>query len=475
MFYALVLSLALLFSSNVMAQEEVTIRDGVYAEEISLSGMSKEAAAEEVAAYIRALADTEIILLAANDAEVAVTAGEFGLYHANEDLVDRALALGNKGNVMERYKWTKILENEGHHLPIEIGFDKEMIAQVLAEKGAKYDVEPKDVSLVRENGVFTVRGGQKGLAVDVETSANKLYDYLSNTWDESPVTIGLELIETEYQGDAEELAQVKDLLGSFATSYRTSGASRVGNVENGVRLIDATILYPGEEFSALEIVTPFTEENGYFPAGSYLNGQVVDSLGGGICQVTTTLYNAVLLAELEVTQRYNHSMTVGYVDLSADAAIAESAGKDFKFVNNTNAPIYIEGVVQNKVVTFNIYGKEERNLNRKVRYESVVLEVVEKGPDSIVADVKQPLGHIKVHSGYTGYKAQLWKVVTENGVEVSRTRVNSSNYKMVNTVAEVGVVTPDPQAYEELMAAISTANIDHVRNVVAQLQSRLAQ
>ena len=70
--------------------------------------------------------------------------------------------------------------------------------------------------------------------------------------------------------------------------------------------------------------------------------QVVDSLGGGICQVSTTLYNAVLLAELEVTERYNHSMNVGYVDPSADAAIAESSGKDFKFVNNTDAPIYIE-------------------------------------------------------------------------------------------------------------------------------------
>ena len=93
-------------------------------------------------------------------------------------------------------------------------------------------------------------------------------------------------------------------------------------------------------------------------AGSYISGKVVDSIGGGICQVSTTLYNAALLAELEITERHTHSMTVSYVDLSADAAIAESAGKDFRFVNNTDYPIYIEGIIKNKQITFNIYGKE---------------------------------------------------------------------------------------------------------------------
>ena len=88
-------------------------------------------------------------------------------------------------------------------------------------------------------------------------------------------------------------------------------------------MINGTVLYPGDEFSANTAMAPFTEANGYYAAGSYVNGQVVDSLGGGVCQISTTLYNAVLRAELEVTMRYNHSMTVGYVDLSADAALAE--------------------------------------------------------------------------------------------------------------------------------------------------------
>ena len=118
------------------------------------------------------------------------------------------------------------------------------------------------------------------------------------------------------------MSVVKDLLGSFSTNYRSSGWGRAKNVENGASKINGTILYPGDELSVYELVNPFTQENGYELAGSYLNGETVESFGGGICQVSTTLYNAALKAELEITQRYNHSMIVTYVDLSADAAIA---------------------------------------------------------------------------------------------------------------------------------------------------------
>ena len=270
----------------------------------------------------------------------------------------------------------------------------------------------------------------------------------------------------EPAGTAEELAKVKDVLGTFTTSYSTSGGSRSANVANGCRLINGTTLYPGEEFSAYETVSPFSEANGYYMAGSYLNGQVVDSLGGGICQVSTTLYNAVLRAELEVTERYNHSMIVTYVDPSADAAIAESSGKDFKFKNNTEYPIYIEGTTtSDKHITFTIYGVETRDSNREVSYESVVLERINPDTEVIHADESRPVGYCSVQSAHIGYKAQLWKVVRENGVEVSREQVNSSSYMKAPRSATVGVATEDPGAYDAIMAAIATNSIDQVKAV----------
>ena len=307
-------------------------------------------------------------------------------------------------------------------------------------------------------------------AHDLKEYIDVLFDWFKLNSNE----FALEIVVDEPKGSAEELAQVTDVLGSFTTSYKTSGSSRSANVANGCSLINGTTLYPGEEFSTYKTVSPFSVANGYYMAGSYVSGKVVDSLGGGICQVSTTLYNAVLLAELEVTERYNHSMIVGYVDPSADAAIAESSGKDFKFVNNTDAPIYIEGYTHDKQITFNIYGKETRAAGHSVRYESEVLETITPPADQIYADAGQPIGYIVTESAHIGYKARLWKITMENGVEVSREQVNSSTYKMVPRSATVGTATSDPQAYEEIMAAISTANIDHVKNVAAALNARAA-
>ena len=142
--------------------------------------------------------------------------------------------------------------------------------------------------------------------------------------------------------------------------------------------INGTVLYPGEEFSVGQTIGPLTAAGGYELAGAYENGQTVQSYGGGVCQVSTTLYNAVLKAELEVTQRSNHSMIVTYVKPSMDAAIAGDY-KDLKFVNNLDAPIYIEGYTVGKDIYFNIYGQETRPSNRKVTYESEVVSEEDPG------------------------------------------------------------------------------------------------
>ena len=471
-FSVLLLAMTLLFGMTVQAKGEDTIKTGVYAESVDLSGKTRTEATAAIEAYVEELKLVEITLLAADNQEVTVTAGDLGITWVNTDLVEEAIELGTQGNIIERYKMLKDLEYENYVIPLELSFDLEAINQILTEQATVFDQPAVNASLIRENGEFQVVGGQTGYRLDVETSIDLVYDYMQNEWDRQSCTIALDVVVDEPEVSAEELAQVTDILGTFTTSYKSSGSSRSANVQNGCSLINGITLYPGEEFSTYEAVSPFSVANGYYMAGSYLNGKVVDSLGGGICQVSTTLYNAVLLAELEVTQRHNHSMIVSYVSPSADAAIAESSGKDFCFVNNTDYPIYIEGYTEDKKITFNIYGKETRDEGREVRYESEVLEVIHPTADQIYADASQPIGYIVTESAHIGYKARLWKIVTENGVEVSREIVNTSSYKVSPRSATVGTATADPQAYEEIMAAIGTSNIDHVKNVIAILTAQ---
>lgn len=461
----MVLSAVLFFGLPVCAKED-TIETGIYVDDINLSGMSESQAREEIQAYVDSFGAVPVTLNAANGEAIAVTAADLGLKWGNEYILDEITNFGKDGDILKCYKELKDLEYNNKVYSVVFDFDKNKIRTLIEEQGAQYNKEAVNATLTKTEEGFQITEGQTGIMVDAAASADAVYTYLTEEWNGEAGAADLVFAVQEPKGTAEMLAQVKDVLGTFTTSYSTSGYSRSANVANGCSLINGITLYPGDEFSAYEAVSPFTEANGYYMAGSYLNGQVVDSLGGGICQVSTTLYNAVLRAELEVVERYNHSMIVTYVDPSADAAIAESSGKDFKFKNNTEYPIYIEGTTTpEKQITFTIYGVETRDPGREVSYESVVLERIEPDAEVIYTDAAQPVGYCVVQSAHVGYKAQLWKVVKENGVEVSREQVNSSSYMKAPRSATVGIATADPGAYEAIMAAVATNSIDQVKAV----------
>lgn len=445
------------------AKDSGTIVKGVYIDNVDVSGMTGEEAQEVVSQMVKERLNTSITLYCAGENKVVITPAELGMTWNNPEVVEEAVLMGRVGNVIERYKVKKDLERENSVLNTTYTLDQDLLGQLIDSDCTAFDQDAEDMSLSRENGEFLITEGRQGIHLDTAAAKKQVQDFILYQWDGREAEFTLPVVTEEPKGSVEELKKVKDLLGSYTTYYKTSSASRVANVENGTRLVSNITLYPGETFSMLSLVTPFTEANGYKMAGSYLNGMVVDSLGGGICQVSTTLYNAVLRAELEISERSSHSMSVAYVPLSADAAIAESAGKDFCFVNNTDAPIYIEGITYpEKKVTFNIYGQETRSAGHSVDYVSEVLETIQPPVENIIQDAARPIGYTKIQSAHVGYKARLIKVVYENGVETHREVINKSSYKMVPRTLTVGVATDNADAYNQIQAAIATGSIDHV-------------
>ncbi len=462
---SMALAAAAFFVMPVQAKEEKIV-SGIYAEDIDLSGMTETEAREAIDAYVATFGDAQITLHAPEEGEITATAADLGLQWGNQEILDEAASFGRDGDILQCYKELRDLEYQNKVYKISFDFDKDKIHSLIEENAAQYDQEAVNATLQKTENGFEITEGQSGRVVDRDGTTDAVYDYLINEWDGGACDLDMQVEMSEPQGTVEDLEKVKDVLGTFSTSYSTSGGARSANVANGCSLINGRTLYPGDEFSAYEAVSPFTADNGYQMAGSYLNGQVVDSLGGGICQVSTTLYNAVLRAELEVTERYNHSMIVTYVDPSADAAIAESSGKDFKFKNNLDYPIYIEGyTTPDKQITFTIYGVETRDSGREVIYESEVLERTEPDTEVIYTDAAQPVGYCSVQSAHIGYKARLWKVVKENGEEVSREQVNSSTYMKAPRSATVGVATEDPGAYNAIMSAVASGSVDQVKAV----------
>ncbi|MFR3320271.1 MAG: VanW family protein [Lachnospiraceae bacterium] len=181
-------------------------------------------------------------------------------------------------------------------------------------------------------------------------------------WKAEDITIEATVERESPQVTAETLSKMTDVLGTATTDYSASSSGRAQNVENGTSKINGTLLMPGESFSVTDAVVPFNAENGYELAPSYEAGQVVDSYGGGICQVSTTLYNAVLKAELEVdsvrTTRCSSAMWIR----PRIAAIAEGV-MDFVFTNDKDSPVYIAGAAYYGTLTFTIFGEETRPAN----------------------------------------------------------------------------------------------------------------
>lgn len=298
------------------------------------------------------------------------------------------------------------------------------------------ECEPAPATVDKNDGK-TVIGGITGVKMDLEAAKQIVGD-----GKEAIYTIPVEVIEPAVTAEKLQELLFRDTLASTSTSLNSGNKPRTSNVRLACSFINGTILNPGEEFSYNGTVGQRTSARGFKSAGAYLNGRVVDEVGGGVCQPSSTLYMAVLRADLEVTERRNHSFTVSYTPLGEDATVNWGT-QDFKFRNNTDYPIkiYAEqsgGQMSIKIVGTNIDGKTVKTSR----------EVVQTKPYQTVYknDATLAAGTTKVdQSGSTGYKVVTYKTITVNG-QSTTVVANNSNYSARNETILLGPgVTVDAQ------------------------------
>lgn len=242
-----------------------------------------------------------------------------------------------------------------------------------------------------------------------------------------------------------------ELLSTFTTRFDASNANRATNISIACRTIDGTVLMPGETFSFNSTLGPRTLAKGYKEAGAYLDGQVVESYGGGICQVSSTLYNAVLLSNLEIVTRYNHSSLVSYLDPSRDAAVSYG-GKDFVFKNSRTYPIKINASAKNGILRMEIHGIKE-----EVEYQVVIESKVTKSiPYTIKYEDNSSIEtgkEVVKTKGTNGAKSVAYKVLKLNGAVVSRTELSQDTYNPMQRVVQrgTGAVTTIPEEIPQIV------------------------
>lgn len=225
------------------------------------------------------------------------------------------------------------------------------------------------------------------------------------------------------------------LISTFSTKYDASNRNRSTNLQIAAQKINGKVLMPGEEFSFNKVVGKRTVEEGYKDAKIYADGGVVDGLAGGICQISSTLYNSVLLANLQITERRNHSFTTSYLPAGKDATVVWGT-TDFRFVNSRSYPIKIEATVNNGIAEFKIHGMQE-----ETEYEVKILPVKTKSIPYTTTYEEDPSvmpGQQKVkQAGHAGYKVTTYKELRQNGVVVSKEVISNDTYNPMRAIIRV--------------------------------------
>ena len=270
--------------------------------------------------------------------------------------------------------------------------------------------------------------------VDLAISIEKAKEIIKGDTEE--YIIPLEITEPNITIEKLGVEAFPKRLAKFSTRYDASNTNRATNIELSCKAIDGKIIFPGDNFSFNGTVGPRTKSKGYMLAGAYSAGELIESYGGGVCQVSSTIYNAALYANLEIVERYNHSATVSYVDPSRDATVSYGS-RDFKFKNSRTYAIKIKATAKNGILTIEIWGIPEE--------EEYLIEITSEVTDVIAYNTKyiydKSLGkdeEIIQTIGVNGAKSIAYKSIKKNGVTISKTVLSEDSYKPMTRVIKTG-------------------------------------
>ena len=310
------------------------------------------------------------------------------------------------------------------------------------------NTEPVDAQAIVDNGAVTVVPHVLGRKID-KSGLEKIISELDNTNDTEKV-LPVEFTQPKINTQTANSMIFKNVLATSSTTFSTNttnNANRGENIRLAAKILNGKLLAPGETFSFNKVVGPRTKDRGYKEANAYIGGKIVPDVGGGICQVSTTLYNAVLYSDLETVQRKNHMFTVGYVDYGQDAAVFYD-DVDFKFKNNTKWPIKIQCSVSSNRLTFSLVGTQETP-NKTVQIKNVRISTTAPTV-KYINDPTLEEGKTKVvKSGISGCVVDTYKIVKVGDNIISNKKIHRSTYTSYSTeikrgTKKVSTVYPSP-------------------------------
>ncbi|WP_129596148.1 VanW family protein [Anaerophilus nitritogenes] len=418
-----------------------TIYDGVTIENLDVGGISITEAQQKAKKYFDNMSIEGKIDFSYGDKNWEVNSKEIGYTYDYTKAVHEAYQIGREGSYFERLQTILSLYKNPHSIRLKAIYDNEKMNQFIYAIENEINKKEKDATIIRSGGKFHITNEVVGLQLDVKKTQELLLESFKNTKLQEDIYIQLPISNISPKISAESLSMIQDLLGEYETTFNASSTSRTENIRLSSQAINGTILMPTEVFSFNEIVGPRSKEKGYQGAIVIFEGEFVEGLGGGVCQTSSTLYNAVLLSNLDIVQRVKHTIPSTYVPKGRDATVSYGV-LDFKFKNSTANPIYIESYVSGNKVKFRIYGHKADS--RRVQIQSIENEVI-KRPIEVKYDPTLLEGKEQiVDKGRDGYKVTTYKIVYENNQEIEKKKISSDYYKPKKQIVMKGTkkITP---------------------------------
>lgn len=427
-----------------------TIYDGIKIENFDVSNMSKEEASKMLKTNLEKDLKQKSMTLNYGDKVYKLNLRELGFYYEIDDAIDEAYSVGREGNIFHRLKTVVRTKKYGEEIKVQISSDPSKINSLVNEIAQEINLESKDAVLNFNGGKISVIDEVVGKKVDTEVLKNRIEDNICKLEE-----IQIPVDDIIPQKTKALLGRINGKISEFSTSFKGSSADRIENIKVAAKAINGKIVMPEEAVSFNDLTGPRIKSNGYKEANVIIGGDFTPGVGGGVCQVSTTVYNSLLLADLEILERHPHSIPAKYVSYGQDAAVSYGH-LDLKFKNKFEFPIYLNTqVIGDRLYVF-VYG-DRSSKNYEIRIKPELVEKVDPKVETIFDSTLKPGEKVAVQQGRTGYKIKTYKITMMNGKEIKRELITSDYYKPRNYIYRVG---PIPKPVVNPSTEVPDSNIE---------------
>lgn len=386
-----------------------------------LSGASAEQAKRLIDVKIKSRSKDSVVL-DYRDQAFEFSCADLGFPRDGTQLYQKALMLGREGGFVSRFLFR--LKSLGNEVELErlIEIDTAELQNILSVVRDELKTTAKNAHFsIADDGSVSIVPSEKGTYLDADRSAQRISAALCDFHTDSVALIIAENSDPAQTTEDLEQMHINGVLSSFTTYYSESAANRAHNISLAAARLNGLVIMAGESFSFNHVVGPRGYEQGFLDAVIIENGRYTDGLGGGVCQVSTTVYGAILRTELEVMERRPHSLVSGYVEPGQDAMVSWGIS-DLVFVNTYETPILLSVKCGGGVLTVSVYGdvKEKKD----VSVQSEITRYIPYKTETIV-DKSLPSGSRYVRSsGKRGLECSVYRTISKNG-EILKTETVS--------------------------------------------------